>query len=716
MFESFAKESLRLGVPSTPSTPRSSKQRCRHRFPLPLPPPTRLSTSVGFKCRTRLSDASYTTSDPLSGFNTTTVDCSSIASQQWSACQGAHSTGIGSEQANTILPTVSTSFDPEFVSLPDGDSLMHTYSQGDSPPIGREERIARSIQRLIVGAAPPEGVPVAPIASHEGSTGSTNHHVRSRQAHKIEQPTALFDLFGPGGLADGLHAMQTTGSCRKRPGKLVALRDVLEVELDHIRERRVENKKYERRLEAFDRRRIAALNANMRPPKMLKQNVADALLELFKAPKSRLIAQKAQDEALIAMTESSELQQDGSFELNYDVSRCSSQHAENRCTNVKNQGGRWETVVGGIKHESLTFELVDAPGSVTAIEFGILEVMGTPRRCRLQYSVKGPNGPWQEAWKFAVCSPGGEVSFRSDFEYGSNARQFSEAILGYFDGDEHSAWKFLDVNGTSTIAMDELLELCRQLQQVRGNPKAAAVAAVNLQSLFKELDSELAGSVSIKELVVGEAKPPSAKWWRLHIIDNWGSANSIVVGGPLKLMSPVPQNRSKGLVARFPEAQQSPQVEGFGLPHEPSDANNMDKQLRHLSFEHGLKYSEVEDMYNKFMNLDLGGDGVISREEFEILVVKVYNLSDSSDLAPSRFDIFWKQVDQDGNGCIDFSEFLSWHKMMVQTKHRGGGGQPWDMLGASRLDTPSKQRAGTSKIQKPKREEFASYHGSGKEG
>jgi len=46
-----------------------------------------------------------------------------------------------------------------------------------------------------------------------------------------------------------------------------------------------------------------------------------------------------------------------------------------------------------------------------------------------------------------------------------------------------------------------------------------------------------------------------------------------------------------------------------------------------------LKYSEVEDIYNKFMNLDLG-DGVISREEFEILVVKVYDLSDSSDLAP----------------------------------------------------------------------------------
>jgi len=520
MFESFAKESLLLGVPSTHSTPRSSKQRCRHRFPLPLPPPTRLSTSVRFKCRTRLSDASYTTSDPLSGFNTTTVDCSSIASQQW-----AHSTGIGSEQANTILPTVSTSFDPEFVSLPDGDSLMKTDSKGDSPTIGREERIARSIQRLIVGAAPPEGLPVAPIASHEGSTGSTKHHVRSRQARKIEQPTALFGL-------------------------------------------KVENKKYERRLEAFDRRQIAALTANMRPPKTLKPNVADALLELFKAPKSRLIAQKAQDDALIAMTESSELHQDGSFEFNYEVSRCSSQHAEHRCTNVKNPGGRWETVVGGIKHESLTFELVDAPGPVTAIEFGILEVMGTPRRCRLQYSVKGSNGPWQEAWKFAVCSPGGVVSFRSDSEYGSNAKQFSEAILGYFDGDEHSAWKFLDVNGTATIAMDELLELCRQLQQVRGNPKAAAVAAVNLQSLFKELDSELVGCVSIKELVVGEAKPPSAKWWRLHIIDNWGSANSIVVGGPLKLMSLVPQNRFKGLVAHFPEAQHSPQVEDFVVPHE----------------------------------------------------------------------------------------------------------------------------------------------------
>jgi len=98
-----------------------------------------------------------------------------------------------------------------------------------------------------------------------------------------------------------------------------------------------------------------------------------------------------------------------------------------------------------------------------------------------------------------------------------------------------------------------------------------------------------------------------------------------------------------------------------------------------LARKHSLKYNEVEEIYEQFESIDLDRDGYISKKEFEALLARVYGASDVQDLAPSRVEQFWKQVDPDNSG-VSFPRFLKWQRTVQVTSKRPG--QPLDALGA----------------------------------
>jgi len=374
---------------------------------------------------------------------------------------------------------------------------------------------------------------------------------------------------------------------------------------------------------------------------------------------------------MAAVPEVSSFTENSTYELAFSVVDWSSQRPEFPASSLESSKGRWETVPSQVKNAFLTFELENGPSTVNAIECGTCDVLACPRRCRVQYCQRSSKGPWVDAWKFTVDSPAGLITFKSEVEYGQNVREFMNAVLKYC-GDEAAAAKFLDVNGTGAITRDDLLQLCRQLQQVRGNPLAAAVAACNLNMVFRDLDADTAGFIRVKELLSADAKPPLAQWWRLLMLDNWGSANNIALGTPVKLFSPEIQTSRR--TSSFYARRRPPSLLGESLaPLEtdaPTSATPDAQNLRHLAFEHNMRYAEVEEVHNLFQRIDADGSGSICRGEFEQLIVKLYNLSDASDLPSSRSDYFWKQADKDGSGSIDFAEFLSWHILMANPPPR----------------------------------------------
>lgn len=649
LLETVAKECLLDGgaLKGFSHRPASQKRRDRAavtpRLPLPMPPPTHLAALPGSGGRGP---------SPVPGWP-------GLGQERLSSEVGSSRTLPTAQRASKTAAS-ETSRASQQVSLMTGEAGRSLDR--------REVRVMNSLQRLIGSSRYTSG----------GSEGSP----------RFKSNSLVNSLFGPEGpnLSDSYSA-NAVRSDMLNLGRMVFTTD-LDLEQECVQRRIMENRKLEHRVEASDKRREVALEEQQKHQhkrKSSKPTVLDEMSKLLKemspSVKSAVAVKLVNEEDSNFADDHNDIKEIARYELDYEVCRWSSQHGEHRAENLRIAGGRYETSAGKTKHQSVTFELLAGPGTVIGIDFGILDVLAAPRRCKLQYSAAGLNGPWQEAWKFSVNSPGSMLPYRSMFEYGTNVRIFSRSILRYVGGDEDAAFRLLDTEGTGRVSYDHLLSLCRKLQMLRGNPAAAAIASADLRSLFRELDTEGQSSLGIKELLHCDVKNPKTQWWRLHVFDNWSSPNNIVIGGTLKLLSPDPQRRLPLQVSSL-MAPGRPEKDflAFEVAKGPTE---VDSNLRHLAFEHDLKYSEVQEIQDKFKTIDTDGSGTITRDEFELLVIKVYNLTDASDLAATRIDFFWKQVDKDGNGSVDFSEFVSWHKAVKNAKIRPG--QMVDMLGAAIL-------------------------------
>ena len=100
---------------------------------------------------------------------------------------------------------------------------------------------------------------------------------------------------------------------------------------------------------------------------------------------------------------------------------------------------------------------------------------------------------------------------------------------------------------------------------------------------------------------------------------------------------------------------------------------------------------DLDKMKVKFDDFDLDKSGYIDHDEFEKMMYQLLR-SSKSDFPKSRLTRFWNEADKNGDGIIDFEEFLEWYMKYFGTSYENG---PMDAFYASFM--PGVQRSNSCK-------------------
>jgi calcium-dependent protein kinase len=82
-------------------------------------------------------------------------------------------------------------------------------------------------------------------------------------------------------------------------------------------------------------------------------------------------------------------------------------------------------------------------------------------------------------------------------------------------------------------------------------------------------------------------------------------------------------------------------------------AQNMMKKIALTAIAQQLPESQIEDLKNTFLQLDENGDGTLTLDEIKKGAQK-HNVK-----LPPDFDAIFAQMDSDGSGAIDYTEFIA---------------------------------------------------------
>eukprot|EP00440_Ansanella_granifera_P019479 gb/GFBE01021159.1/.p1 GENE.gb/GFBE01021159.1/~~gb/GFBE01021159.1/.p1 ORF type:complete len:495 (+),score=109.41 gb/GFBE01021159.1/:1-1485(+) len=88
------------------------------------------------------------------------------------------------------------------------------------------------------------------------------------------------------------------------------------------------------------------------------------------------------------------------------------------------------------------------------------------------------------------------------------------------------------------------------------------------------------------------------------------------------------------------------------------------RRMRQIARELELRLPEVERLKSIFDMFDVDGSGGIDKQEFAAVVMKLMQITDSSDLLPSVLTRYWREADINNDGAICFEEFLGWYLRM----------------------------------------------------
>jgi len=101
-----------------------------------------------------------------------------------------------------------------------------------------------------------------------------------------------------------------------------------------------------------------------------------------------------------------------------------------------------------------------------------------------------------------------------------------------------------------------------------------------------------------------------------------------------------------------------------------------------LAYQVAAKYKvsnyAIDKIKSKFDFYDLDKSGKICYDEFLAMFCSILKVSDPVDLNPDRIKRFWAQVDKNGDGGIDFEEFVDWYLRYFSPDTED---DEWDMSG-----------------------------------
>mmetsp|Transcript_772 Transcript_772/g.1465 ORF Transcript_772/g.1465 Transcript_772/m.1465 type:complete len:370 (+) Transcript_772:81-1190(+) len=111
----------------------------------------------------------------------------------------------------------------------------------------------------------------------------------------------------------------------------------------------------------------------------------------------------------------------------------------------------------------------------------------------------------------------------------------------------------------------------------------------------------------------------------------------------------------------------------FAINHQPSTAQkSADDVTLELAKKHHCLCIDVDKVKLKYDNYDTDKSGVIEYDEFEMMMYKLLRCSSKDDLPTNRLQRFWQEVDKDGNGSVDFAEFVDWYFKYFALAHESG--------------------------------------------
>lgn len=94
------------------------------------------------------------------------------------------------------------------------------------------------------------------------------------------------------------------------------------------------------------------------------------------------------------------------------------------------------------------------------------------------------------------------------------------------------------------------------------------------------------------------------------------------------------------------------------------------RKIRAIARSWGMAVTDVEYIKTAFDSYDYNHSANIEYSEFKDLIVTLLKVPPNVEFPENRIQAFWKEVDGDGDGSVDFEEFLGWYRRYFKTSSR----------------------------------------------
>jgi len=155
-----------------------------------------------------------------------------------------------------------------------------------------------------------------------------------------------------------------------------------------------------------------------------------------------------------------------------------------------------------------------------------------------------------------------------------------------------------------------------------------------------------------------------ARYWRMELPLHWESKKFFSI---LDIQMIAEDGGSRGKISGLKEVDvaQSAQLGRMTTEFDPmKNLTAAQRDVRHLAKVCNVSVDEAESLKKKFDIYDEDESGLINKEEF-MKVLQGF-VGPKVAISKERFETYWRDVDTDGSGEVDFEEFLGWYQTIVK--------------------------------------------------
>ncbi|CAE8639136.1 unnamed protein product [Polarella glacialis] len=105
-----------------------------------------------------------------------------------------------------------------------------------------------------------------------------------------------------------------------------------------------------------------------------------------------------------------------------------------------------------------------------------------------------------------------------------------------------------------------------------------------------------------------------------------------------------------------------------------SDMWNSDALIKQVAKKHEVREVDVDKIKKTFNRFDTDKSGELDYLEFEGMIRILLGVTPTADLPKERISRFWKEIDQDGSGCVNFEECAEWYLKYFSPGNPQSGG------------------------------------------